>query len=435
MNIIPISHLIIPANRQRKTFPAKELEELIESILSKGLMHAPVVQNDGKTLVAGERRFRALQEIAKKKECYCYNGQTVPDNHIPVVPLAELSPFELMEAELEENVIRLDLSWQEKSAATLRLHELRVLQAKEKGENHTPTDTYEEITGSRNGAGYLRDSLVLAKNIHIPEVAAAKTQKEAVKVLRKLKETEYRAELASKMDMKGIQHDIRHGSMKEFMPLLEDGTFDLILTDPPYGMGADEFGDMASTGHNYKDTWELAREHYRITAEEGFRVAKPEAHAYAFCTFERFREISDLFDLAGWEVWPRPIIWNKGNGMLPRPEHGPRYTYECILFASKGDKRTLHVRSDVISMPGDAKLLHGAQKPVDLYIDLISRSCLPGSRILDPFGGSGPAISAAALTRCTVTLFELDRDNYNICLGRLKENASLDQIDLELEDE
>jgi len=431
MNIIPISKLIISTNRQRKTFPGDALQELVDSILSKGLMHPPVVQNDGVTLVAGERRYRALQEIAKKKEVYKCNGQVIPDNHIPVTLLGDLTPFEIMEAELEENVCRLDLSWQEKSSATLALHELRVQQAAAKGEVHTPTDTHAEITGSRNGAGYLRDSLILAKNIHIPEVRAAKTQKEAVKVLRKIKETEHRADLAKKVDMKGIQHDIRLGSMYDFMPELPDKHFDLIITDPPYGVDADEFGDMASTGHNYKDSWELAREHYRTTAEEGYRVTKDEAHVYAFCAFERFKEVSDLFDLAGWFVWPRPIIWNKGNGMLPRPEHGPRYTYECILFAAKGDKRTLLVRSDVISMPGDAKLLHGAQKPVDLYVDLISRSCLPGSRILDPFGGSGPAISAAAQTRCTVTLFELDRDNYNICLGRLKENP-LDQIELEV---
>jgi len=110
MNIIPISKLIISENRQRKTFPGDALQELVDSILSKGLMHPPVVQNDGVTLVAGERRYRALQEIAKKKEVYFCNGQVIPDNHIPVTLLGDLTPFEIMEAELEENVCRLDLS-------------------------------------------------------------------------------------------------------------------------------------------------------------------------------------------------------------------------------------------------------------------------------------------------------------------------------------
>lgn len=117
--------------------------------------------------------------------------------------------------------------------------------------------------------------------------------------------------------------------------------------------------------------------------------------------------------------------------MLPRPEHGPRYTYECILFAAKGNKKTLVVKPDVISISPDAKLLHGAQKPVELFSDLISRSCLPGAAILDPFGGSGTTISAGIQARATVTLFELNPDNYNICLGRLKE-TDLDQIELDV---
>mgnify|MGYP001545419840 CR=1 FL=1 len=117
--------------------------------------------------------------------------------------------------------------------------------------------------------------------------------------------------------------------------------------------------------------------------------------------------------------------------MLPRPEHGPRYTYECILFASKGNKKVLVVKPDVISISPDAKILHGAQKPVELFSDLISRSCLPGAAILDAFGGSGTTISAGIEARATVTLFELDKDNYNICLGRLDETA-LDQIELDV---
>jgi DNA modification methylase len=188
---------------------------------------------------------------------------------------------------------------------------------------------------------------------------------------------------------------------------------------------------MASTGHNYKDSWEVARGLYEYTAREGYRVAREQAHCYAFCSFEHFVEISFLFDSYGWEVWPRPLIWNKGNGMLPRPEHGPRYTYECIIYANKGDRRVLAVRPDVISIGGDSKILHGAQKPVDLYIDLISRSCLPGDTILDPFGGTGPVIPAATHAKCTATLFELDAANFDICVGRLEQDP-LDQIELEL---
>lgn len=431
MIFIPLSSLIIPENRQRKEFPRKELEDLKSSIISKGLMHPPVVRNDGHTLVAGERRIRAISELYKSEKSFLCNGATVPLGMLPVNTLSDLPPLEVLEAELEENTIRLDLTWQDKARALMQLNELRLMQADAKQTVHTVADLQEELTGSREGGQGVRDALVLAKHLTIPEVANAKTQKEAVKVLRKIKATEYRAELASRVDLSKSSHDLRHGSMLDLMKTLPDAHFDLILTDPPYGIGADTFGDMASTGHNYKDSWEVASALYEFTAVEGYRVAKPEAHLYAFCSFERFSAVSFLFDANGWDVWPRPLIWSKGNGMLPRPEHGPRYTYECILFASKGDKRVLAVRPDVISISGDAKILHGAQKPVELLADLISRSCLPGSRILDPFGGSGSAIPAATEAKCTVTLFELDKGNFDICLGRLEED-SLDQIELDV---
>lgn len=435
MNLLPLSSLIIPENRQRKEFPPAALEELKSSILSKGLMHPPVVRNDGKTLVAGERRVRALTElILSGTEFYC-NGQTVSPNHIPVTLLSELSPFALREAELEENIYRVDLTWQEKAAAVADLHTLRCDQAAAANTVHTITATAKELTGSTARGSDItstHESILLAKHLLDPEVSGAKTQKEAIKILRKKKEAEHRELLAAGIDLNSLTHDLRCGSMVDLMPTLPSAHFDCILTDPPYGVNADSFGDMASTGHNYCDTWENARELYRTLAEEGYRVAKPQAHLYAFCDINRFPEISLMFALAGWEVWPRPLIWDKGNGMLPRPEHGPRYTYETILFASKGQKRTLCVKSDVIHVAGDGHLLHGAQKPVALYTDLLSRSCLPGSAVLDPFGGSGPIIPAAARLKLTATMFELIPANFAVALSRLDEPAPGTAEDIEL---
>lgn len=437
MNFILVTDIIIPENRQRRVFPQKEMDDLKASILSKGLMHAPVVRNDGRTLVAGERRLRALVEIMTSGGVFVYHGTVVGNGHIPVVCLGELSDLDIVEAELEENIIRLDLSWQERAKAIGALHDLRLAQATLGGKPFAMIDLDREVNRveATTAPTTVRDSVILSKHMDIPEVAAAKSQKEAVKVLRKIKETEHRAKLADAFDMEGTEHIVLNGDLRDLMPKDPDEMYDLILTDPPYGVDADSFGDMASTGHNYKDTWEYARELYRTIANEGYRVAKAEAHIYAFCTFEHFAEIQSEFDLAGWNVWPRPIIWSKGNGMLPRPEHGPRYTYECILYASKGNRKVLSVRPDVITLSGDAKLLHGAQKPVELYYELISRSCLPGNTILDPTGGSGPVLTAASQARCTATLFERDKDNFNICLARLEEDALRNdnlEIDLEL---
>src|SRR5687768_9805242 len=107
MKLIPLDSLIIPENRQRKEFPRKEMDDLKESITSKGLLHLPVVRNDGLTLVAGERRCKAIRELNDEGIDFIYNDEAIPFGFFPVSLLQDLSDLEVMEAELEENVIRL----------------------------------------------------------------------------------------------------------------------------------------------------------------------------------------------------------------------------------------------------------------------------------------------------------------------------------------
>jgi DNA modification methylase len=128
------------------------------------------------------------------------------------------------------------------------------------------------------------------------------------------------------------------------------------------------------------------------------------------------------FVLHGWEAWPQPLIWNKTNGMLPRPDAGPRKTYETILMFLKGSPRFHKVGApDVLTIPQREELSHGAQKPVDLYIELIARSCLPGARILDAFAGSGTVFPAATRTKCVATGFEISNEYYNLALSRMSQ--------------
>lgn len=420
MHFISVADILIPENRQRKTFPSDRNEELKTSIRTKGLLNPITLRNDGRTLVAGERRLRAMTELHQADEAFTCNNTLVPAGQIPFTFLGELSPMEIEEAELEENTVRLDISWQEKAFALARLQTLRQQQAASRGEEHTPSDLIEELTGSREGSSSIRDTLHIAKYLDVPEVARAKTQKEATQIIKRKLEVEQRQKLAEVFKEKAdtSRYTIIHGDSGKRLSYTGLGEFDLILTDPPYGVGADNFGGQAGVAHNYSDSPENALALYETLAEEGFRVCKEEAHAYVFCDINFFPQLSLIFSMAGWEVWPRPLIWSKKNGMLARPEHGPRYTYETILFASKGNKKTLCVKPDVIECGQVQEQVHAAEKPVELLRDLISRSCNPGDKILDPFAGSGSTLEAAFLMDCEAVLIELNENNYNICLER-----------------
>lgn len=215
------------------------------------------------------------------------------------------------------------------------------------------------------------------------------------------------------------------------LPLLRDGQFDVILTDPPYGMGADQFGDsggMNMSAHSYADTYEVFKESLALATLHFGRLTKDQAHLYWFCDIDRFIESRIAFEAAGWWVHRTPLIWHKPNGSrAPWPEHGPQRKYEFILYAVKGKKPTIKLAGDVITCSNEQGMEHGAQKPVELYKELLSRSCQPGDSVLDCFAGTGPILPAAHELRVKATAIERDATSYGIAAGRLKRiNAQLE---------
>jgi DNA modification methylase len=319
-----------------------------------------------------------------------------------------------------------DLSIQEQAQAVARLHALRKKQNPEQNLTATTLEIYDSPTAVRK----VREQLMVASHLDMPEVSNAKTLKEAVKAIEKKQKLEHRAELAKTFDLSVTEHKLIHGSALELAKDLPDGKFDLILTDPPYGISADAFGSQSS-GHNYRDDYDYAIECYSMVAVEGFRVTKPHASCYAFCHIGYFEAFAQLFRTAGWIVWERPLIWSKGNGMLPKPDFGPRNTYEAIIFAYKPDtKIVLQGQADVLTHRVGTGLEHGAQKPVELYAELIQRSANPSAHVLDFFAGSGTIFPAANKTQVYATGFELVDDNFNLALSRMTETEKdiLDEV-------
>ena len=419
MHLVPLSSIFIPDNRQRREFPQESMNDLAESIRVHGLFHPVVVApEDGRyRLVAGERRFRAVTSMSELGISFTCGTNTCPAGDIPVTLLAELDPLTLREIELEENTIRVDLTWQERAKAIADLDALR----KEQKPGHTTSDTAREIFGyAGQGQKTVREAIMLTDEMADPDIAKAKSQAEAVKILTKKKEAKHRAVLAAGITLTSSSHTLLEGDSRELLRSVASDQFDCIITDPPYGISADQFGSMASTEHTYEDSPAYALDCYGSLATEGFRIARASAHLYCFLSIEHFPTISFLFESAGWSVWPRPLIWSKGNGMLPRPEHGPRYTYEAILFASKGDRPTLRVAPDVINIPPQSDKIHAAEKPAALLVDLLSRSCNPGDRIIDPFAGSGSVFLAARELKLLATGVELDPGHAASCKLRIE---------------
>lgn len=428
MKLIRLEDFILLPNRQRRTFDEKKLQELAGSIQEKGILHPPVVRNDGVTLVAGERRSKAMVWLHYMKIPFKCNGEIVPENMLPVTLIGELTDLQVREAELEENLIRVDLSWQEEAMAIAELTEMR----KEQNPNWTAKDTARELTPEdekEHSATYqkVREAEILKNHLNDPEVSKAKTAAEASKIIRKKIQRQTNEMLATVHAASDTQHTIINGDMLDVLPNLEANTFAVILTDPPYGINADNFGGQADAEHEYDDTPERAEQLVRVLAREGYRVCRSEAHAYVFCDIRLFFSFKEAFVAEGWDVWPTPLIWVKGNGMLPRPDHGPRRVYEAIMYAIKGNKKVNAVYPDVAVCSGVQRPTFGAEKPAELYANLLRRSVVPGDKVLDCFAGAGPIIPASNECSVTATAIELNKDKYNYILLRLNERQNIEE--------
>jgi len=422
MLIIPLQDISVPSNRQRKEFSDAAIRELADSILHVGLLHPPVFRSlpseSGPVyqLVVGERRLRAIRLLDSSFRC---DGAEVPRGSIAVTLLDEMPVLRRREAELHENIMRVDLTWQEKAQAEADLHRLRV----EQNPGQTLEQTGEELASIQAitiPASTARDTIwrstILAENMHKPEVANARSVNEAMKAVYANMEADFTNMLSKKLKKAPSDQLLLEGDCQVLMRDLQG--FDCIIADPPYGIDAHEHGD-AGAAHEYEDTKEYGLAIAKSICELGFAITNPQAHLYLFCDFDHFGIIRDQY-LSGWSFQRTPIIWYKGSvGHNPIPGIGFRRSYECILFAYKGNKPCKGLMDDVISCRPDFDQTHAASKPVELYQRLLSRSCVIGDRVLDPCCGSGTIFPAAASLSLKATGIELDERFANLARARM----------------
>jgi DNA modification methylase len=458
----PPSLIKIRPDRQRKEFDADAMQELFESIDGGRLLQAPVVceEVDGVYLVAGERRLRVIQDIFALGGSFTYDGVVYKDL-VPTVTLGELDELEREEAELDENIRRKDLTWQEEADGHARLHALRQkvkdrvaqdmmdsgqlpMDGTAEAPKQTIAATAKEIFGRSDG-GYqdqVRKEIIVAPHLKTnAAVAKAKTIDDAYKILKRQEADKKYAEEAQRIGASATasSHQVFNMNCLEWMAEVDEGApdsgparagmFDIILTDPPYGMGADLFNDaggkLTTIEHNYKDDYESWQKLMQRWCYLSWQITKSQAHAYVFCDIDRFHELKSMMQGAGWYVFRTPLIVHKlDSGRVPLPDRGPRRCWEAILYAIKGDMPVTAIYPDVIPCKGDENVGHGAQKPVELYHNLLMRSARPGMKVIDTFAGTGPLIPAAHQLKCEATLLEMEPASYGKCLKRLADLKS-----------
>jgi ParB/RepB/Spo0J family partition protein len=396
-------------DRQRRELTG--IDELAESIHRIGLINPVVVTPDG-VLVAGERRLTACRQL----------GWT----SIPVQFTSELSDYELQSIELEENVKRVDLPWQDQSLAIARFHKLK---------SEHETEWSQEATA--NALGIVQSAI--SKHIAVAEeilngnekVATADKFSVARNIVERNNERKkttaltnidagISSALGTELAKPEVKIPILNCDFHQFQQVYDGPKYNLIHCDFPYGINvADSPRQNSAIVDHYDDSadvyWGLCD---RLGCAMHNLVAES-AHLIFWFSMEKYQMTKEFLEGCGWQINPFPLIWHKSDnaGVAPDPQRGPRRTYETAFFGARGDRKLTQAgtRSNSFSFPGTrTTAIHVSEKPREVLRHFLSMVCDEYSLVFDPTCGSGNALKVGQELKANAVLgLELSEEFYN----------------------
>lgn len=406
----PITSVVLNrSDRQRRELT--NIDELAESIHRIGLINPIVITPDG-VLVAGERRFTACRQL----------GWT----SIPVQFTTDLSDYELQCIELEENVKRVDLPWQDQCLAIQRFHSLKV--------QHEP-DWSQSKTAAAIGLTQpaVADRLSVANEIISgnEKVATADKFSVAKNIVVRNNERKKTTALASSdmaiasvlgADEKPVEKPkipILNCDFHEFQKAYDGPRYNLIHCDFPYGINvADAPRQNSAIRDYYADSpdiyWRLVD---RLRAAMSNIVAES-AHLIFWFSMDYYEETRLALTEMGWSVDPFLLIWHKSDnaGVAPDPQRRFRRTYETAFFASRGDRKLTQAgaKSNSFAFPGNrSDAIHISEKPRQVLSHFMSPLCDEYSLVFDPTCGSGNVLKVGLELKANAVLgLELSEEFY-----------------------
>ena len=359
-------------------------------------------------LVAGERRVTAMRQL----------GWT----HTPVQFAEDLDPLQLHVLELEENVKRVDLSWQDHAIALQRYHALR----KEMDPSWSMEDTAKAVGTSRVA---VTEHITVAKELAAGNELVLKADKFSTaknivvrENTRKLLSAESQADSAIS-SMLGVAPDPKpserpvpliNADFHEWASAYCEAPFNFIHCDFPYGVNMHKSGQGANKEYgSYADSKDVYWDLLDTLALAMSNVVADSAHLMFWYSMDYHSATIEALSDMGWKVNPFPLVWVKSDntGIIPDAQRGPRRVYETCLIASRGDRllTARGARANAFSHPGKDKAIHMNEKPVAMLQHFMSMFVDEYSRVLDPTAGSANALKAATALGAP-TVLGLERD-------------------------
>jgi hypothetical protein len=205
---------------------------------------------------------------------------------------------------------------------------------------------------------------------------------------------------------------IKSASASDWLASLDEGSADLLITDPPYATDVDDIEDFA-----------------RHWVPLAMSAVKPTGRAY-ICTGAYPEELraylSVLLEQTGFTV-ANVLAWHYPDTLGPTPKLDYKSTWQAIfhirgaeagpldspLMVEQTTVQTFNMNSGIT---GGRR--HAWQKPDGLAERLIRHSTKPGDLVIDPFTGTGTFMMAAARLGRVAKGCDIDPEMLNIAKKR-----------------
>lgn len=388
--------------RMRKEHP--DIPKMAHSLLENGQIHAITVRPaDAQEIASGVTKPWVLVTGGRRLAGAIFAGWT----QIRVENLDHLSSYRRQAIELEENLQRAAMSWQEEVDAKQKLSDLYRQENPDWGDYNTA----QAINSSKQ---QLSRDLRLARAMdENPELKLSSSKNAAHRLLdTKEKMTRKIARLAA-VDFDSLEDRLVHTDAVSFLMSLPDDSVDLFLSDLPFGI---DYFDMPSNdrkaggGHSkFDDSAVTSIKLIQDIVPLMLRKAKPSGWLILMTSYELAYAVANsvvaakVHKLIGEGKKPvmaaRPWIWYRPNSRSSpiHPHLNAKSVYDAIYVVNVGDGQLYKACDNVINIDSVYEdRLHAHQKPVPLGVELISRCTQPGDLVIDVTMGSGAFLGAAA---------------------------------------
>lgn len=303
------------------------------------------------------------------------------------------------------------------------------------GRSVTGSDTLSlnKIGISRNESSKFQKIAQLPEELFEKEIATAKeetnkrielTTSRMVQAAKQYEFDQQRKQKAEKVKTVKILDNILNGDSLEILKTLDDGSIDVVITDPPYGVNyisnASKYDNTITKRGLLNDgieAFELLDKTCKILQNK----TADNSHLYFFCSWPVFSKFESI--ISKYFTIKTPLVWDKKSFAKGDLYNDWANQTELIIYCVKGKKGFNKRKGNVLSFTRlhTSKMVHPTQKPTELIKELLSASAYKNDFVVDPFMGSGSTIKACNEMNIKSLGIELDKEMFNIANAFINE--------------